>query len=122
MHECAAVAPRLNDLVAFQQSVGLRHGLAVKVQVVGQLSNRRQRITGAQQAAANCLFYLVNQLCEFSMLYAWSSEVPIITKDTIKSVLDDGVFFGGLSLVDDKQDLHFLTQRERVLPSEEGTG
>jgi len=65
---------------------------------------------------------LVNQLCEFSMLYAWSSEVPVITKDTVKSVLDDGVFFGGLSLVDDKQDLHFLTQRERVLPSEGETG
>ena len=37
---------------------------------------------------------LVNQLCEFSMLYAWSAETRVITEQTIQNVLKDGVFFG----------------------------
>src|SRR6056297_2659383 len=38
---------------------------------------------------------LVNQLCEFAMLYAWSAETRIVDETTVKSVLDDGVFFAG---------------------------
>lgn len=36
---------------------------------------------------------LVNQLCEFALLYAWSLEKKVIDEDIIKSVLDDGVTF-----------------------------
>ena len=37
---------------------------------------------------------LVNQLCEFALLYAWSAEVEVIDENVVKQVLDDGVFFG----------------------------
>lgn len=37
---------------------------------------------------------LVNQLCEFSMLYAWSAETHTITQQTVLNILSDGVFFG----------------------------
>ncbi len=38
---------------------------------------------------------LVNQLCEFALLYAWSAESRTIDKETIENILDDGVFFAG---------------------------
>ncbi len=37
---------------------------------------------------------LVNQLCEFALLYAWAAESYVIDETTIQQVLDDGVFFG----------------------------
>jgi general secretion pathway protein A len=37
---------------------------------------------------------LVNQLCEFSLLYAWSSESRLVTAVIVRDVLTDGVFFG----------------------------
>ena len=37
---------------------------------------------------------LVNQLCDFCMLYAWSDEKKTITAQQVKSVLEDGFFFG----------------------------
>lgn len=37
---------------------------------------------------------LVNQLCDFALLYCWSEEAgTTITKTVVQSVLDDGVFF-----------------------------
>jgi type II secretory pathway predicted ATPase ExeA len=41
---------------------------------------------------------LVNQLCDFAMLYAWSAEARRVTGETVRAVLADGVFFGGQSL------------------------
>lgn len=38
---------------------------------------------------------LVNQLAELSMLYAFSAGQDTIGQDSVQSVLDDGVFFGG---------------------------
>jgi len=35
---------------------------------------------------------LVNQLCDFAMLYAWSAEEKIVTEETIQQILDDGVY------------------------------
>ena len=40
---------------------------------------------------------LVNQLCDFAMLYAWSAEEKIISVKTVEQVLDDEVYFGGFS-------------------------
>lgn len=37
---------------------------------------------------------LVNQFCDFAMLYAWSSELTRVGEDTVRQVLDDGLFFG----------------------------
>ncbi|MHA6262894.1 ExeA family protein [Arenibacterium sp. CAU 1754] len=37
---------------------------------------------------------LVNQLCDFALLYCWSEEAGnTITKQMVQSVIDDGVFF-----------------------------
>jgi len=38
---------------------------------------------------------LVNQLCDFAMLYAWSSERDTVDVATVEEVLKDGVFMGG---------------------------
>jgi len=35
---------------------------------------------------------LVNQLCDFAMLYAWSAENKIVTADLIQGIIDDGVY------------------------------
>lgn len=40
---------------------------------------------------------LVNQLCDISMVYAWSEEQKIVTEDTLESVLDGGLFFAATS-------------------------
>jgi general secretion pathway protein A len=37
---------------------------------------------------------LVNQLCEFAMLYAWSLDTHAITGTIVQNVINDGVFFG----------------------------
>ncbi|MDH2328614.1 AAA family ATPase [Cereibacter sp. SYSU M97828] len=44
---------------------------------------------------------LVNQLCDFCMLYAWSSESPVVTDKIVTSVLDDNVFFGANALTEE---------------------
>lgn len=41
---------------------------------------------------------LVNQLCDFTLLYAWTNETKNVDEDTVQQVIDDGVFFGGNSL------------------------
>ncbi len=38
---------------------------------------------------------LVNQLCDLSMLYAWSDNQSVVTEQVVRRVLEDGVFFGG---------------------------
>ncbi|WP_136637795.1 ExeA family protein [Pseudooceanicola onchidii] len=40
---------------------------------------------------------LVNQLCDLSMLYAWSDEAAEVTRTAVDAVLNDGVFFGAAS-------------------------
>lgn len=44
---------------------------------------------------------LVNQLCEFSLLYAWAAETRVVTDDILRQVLDDGVFFKGFQPSDE---------------------
>ena len=41
---------------------------------------------------------LVNQLCDFSMIYAWSDERQSVTPKEVMAVLNDGVFFGDISI------------------------
>lgn len=38
---------------------------------------------------------LINQICDFSLLYAYTEEKHSVTEATVKQVLGDGVFFGG---------------------------
>ena len=35
---------------------------------------------------------LVNQLCDFAMLYAWSAENKVVTAELIQGIIDDGVY------------------------------
>ena len=37
---------------------------------------------------------LVNQVCDMSLLYAWSSDKKIVDASIVQAVIDDGVFFG----------------------------
>lgn len=37
---------------------------------------------------------LINQVCDMSLLYAWSSETKIVDVKIVQAVIDDGVFFG----------------------------
>ncbi|HEY0214463.1 MAG TPA: AAA family ATPase [Paenirhodobacter sp.] len=41
---------------------------------------------------------LINQLADFAMIYAWSDEQHKVTPKEVRSVLDDGVFFGDISI------------------------
>ncbi len=39
---------------------------------------------------------LVNQLCDFAMIYAWSAEEKVVDSDVVEQVLEDEVYLGGL--------------------------
>src|SRR5262245_51803360 len=60
----AAVALGLDDRVPFQQLVSLRDGLAVELEIVGELADRGQRITRLQNASRDCSLDLLDQLLE----------------------------------------------------------
>lgn len=46
---------------------------------------------------------LINQLCDLSLLYAYTDDKKLVTADTVNQVLADGVFFGsGQPLSDDE--------------------
>ena len=36
---------------------------------------------------------LINQLCDFGLLYSWTDDSRVVHKDCIQSILDDGTFF-----------------------------
>lgn len=52
----------------------------------------------AVHAATGGVPRLVNQLCDFALLYAWSAEQPRVDAATVATVLDEGVFFGAAAL------------------------
>lgn len=37
---------------------------------------------------------LVNQICDMSLLYAWSADTKTVNSKVVQAVIDDGVFFG----------------------------
>ena len=37
---------------------------------------------------------LVNQICDMSLLYAWSADSKVVDSKVVQAVIDDGVFFG----------------------------
>ena len=41
---------------------------------------------------------LVNQFCDFALLYAWTNETREVDEGIVRQVIDDGIFFGGNSL------------------------
>jgi len=46
---------------------------------------------------------LVNQFCDFAMIYAWSSDQKSVTEQTVRQVLDDGLFFGANPVENEEQ-------------------
>lgn len=58
----------------------------------------------AVHAATRGVPRLVNQLCDFCMLYAWSSETPQVTEETVQNVLEDQVFFGANALGPEEEE------------------
>src|SRR5205814_4147855 len=64
MYEGAAVALGFDDLVARQQLVRLRDRLAVEVEIVCELADRRQGVAGLQYARRDRGLDLLDELLE----------------------------------------------------------
>jgi type II secretory pathway predicted ATPase ExeA len=100
--------PRMRQLA--QRVAASFHLTAMDADTVRHYIAHRLKIAGGTGAeftpeAARLVFRatggvprLVNQLCDFAMLYAWSNESRLVTEDTVRTVLSDGVFFGARDL------------------------
>ncbi|MFV0243678.1 MAG: ExeA family protein [Qingshengfaniella sp.] len=99
------------ELKQFVQRVGSSfHLSAMSRENVGAYIDHRLKVAGGSgeeftPEAIDKIFAvtggvprLVNQICDLGLVYAFSSEQPNVTAETIQAVLDDGVFFGATSL------------------------
>lgn len=115
--------PELRDLVArpelkqFVQRVGSSfHLTAMNRENVAEYISHRITVAGGSAGtftpeAAELVHKvtggvprLVNQLCDLSLVYAFSADKQTVEVETIQSVLNDGVFFGGVNLNKDQND------------------
>ena len=98
---------RRPDLRQFAQRVAASFHLeAMDARTVSAYIGHRLRLSGAERnlfsEVASALIYeatggvprLVNQLCDLSMVYAFTKNQKTVTLVTIQQVLDDGAFFG----------------------------
>lgn len=101
-------AVRRSDMTQFAQRVAAAfHLTAMSAEEIRAYIRHRTEVAGGNRAlftdSAIALIYrmtegvprLVNQLCELSMLYAFSAGQEKIGQESVQAVLDDGVFFGG---------------------------
>jgi general secretion pathway protein A len=99
---------RRPDLTQFAQRVASSfHMTAMDAQTVRGYISHRLKVAGAEteifSPAAKDLIHeatrgvprLVNQLCDLSLVYAFTKEQLKVSRPTVQQVLDDGVFFGG---------------------------
>jgi type II secretory pathway predicted ATPase ExeA len=99
---------RRPDLTQFAQRVASSfHMTAMDAQTVRGYISHRLKVAGAEteifSPAAKDLIHeatrgvprLVNQLCDLSLVYAFTKEQQKVSRPTVQQVLDDGVFFGG---------------------------
>lgn len=99
---------RRPDMTQFaQRVVASFHLPAMDAQTVRAYIRHRLEVAGAtqpifSQAAADLVHEasrgvprLVNQLCDLSMVYAFTKDQTRVPRLTVQQVLDDGVFFGG---------------------------
>ncbi len=99
---------RRPDLTQFAQRVAASfHLTAMDAQTVRGYISHRLQVAGAEteifSLAAKSLIHeatrgvprLVNQLCDLSLVYAFTKEQQKVSRLTVQQVLDDGVFFGG---------------------------
>jgi len=100
---------RSPDLTQFAQRVSASfHLKAMDVATVTSYIAHRLRMAGASRmffskracsliyAATGGIPRLVNQLCDFSMVYAVSEDRKLINEAVVQNVLDDGVFFANV--------------------------
>lgn len=45
----------------------------------------------------------MNQLCDMSLLYAWTTDNHRVNENVVQSVLDDGVFFAAQIQAEDEK-------------------
>ncbi|MDZ4140127.1 MAG: AAA family ATPase [Erythrobacter sp.] len=99
---------RRADLTQFAQRVAANfHLSAMDAPTVRAYISHRLKVAGAAHeifslpaadmihAATGGVPRLVNQLCDLSMVYAYTKNQQRVPRLTVQQVLDDGVFFGG---------------------------
>jgi len=99
---------RRPDLTQFAQRVAASfHLSAMDARTVRAYIAHRMSVAGARpnvfsdeaadliQSATDGVPRLVNQLCDFALLYAFEADRQDVSRDIVQQVLDDGVFFGG---------------------------
>lgn len=99
---------RQPGLTQFSQRVAASFHLpALNALSVRGYIDHRMKVAGAQKGffsseAAELIFSatagvprLINQLCDLALLYVYTDENDEVTGDTIRQILNDGVFFGG---------------------------
>ena len=98
-------SPRMRQLA--QRVAASFHLTAMDLQTVRRYVSHRMCTAGgngqeftaeacaAIHAATGGVPRLINQLSEFALLYAWTDESSRITRETVETVLADGVFFAG---------------------------
>lgn len=112
--------PELRDMVLdpalrqlAQRIAASFHLMPLDEKAVIELIAHRLKAAGGtgeeiSEAAAHMVFgvthgvpRLVNQLCDMSLLYAWSMDYPQVNEHVVQSVLDDGVFFAAQIAAED---------------------
>ena len=99
---------RRPDLSQFAQRVAANYHLGSmdRLMVRAYITHRLQVAGASREIFDECsadLVYevthgvprLVNQLCDFSMVYAFSLGALRVQRETVQQVVEDGVFFGG---------------------------
>ncbi len=106
------------DLTQFAQRVASSFHLpALDAGTVRDYIDHRLEVAGAAAPiftpAASDMVYsetrgvprLINQLCDLSLLYAYTADEQKVTATTVQQVLNDGVFFGGGVVADTSEPL-----------------
>ncbi len=102
---------RQHELRQFAQRVSAAFHLnTMDAQTVRAYIRHRLAVAGADQdifslPAADLVYdasrgvpRLVNQLCDLSMVYAYTKNTTKVSRITVQQVLNDGVFFGGATV------------------------
>ncbi|WP_103336455.1 ExeA family protein [Pseudotabrizicola formosa] len=116
---------RRPDLRQFAQRVSAAfHLAAMDAQTVRAYIRHRLEVAGGAPdifslPAADLVYdasggvpRLVNQLCDFAMVYAYTKNTLKVSRLTVQQVLDDGVFFAG-SLVEQGPAFESVTSQQK---------
>lgn len=100
---------RQPELRQFLQRVGASyHLVGMNEETVAGYIEHRLKVAGGSGAEIDSSTYstiheatggiprLVNQLCDLALVYAFSADQNHVSNDTIRAVIDDGVFLGGM--------------------------